>query len=1255
MPRDIPYVGVTYSPQTKPNSDWYLRSVVKGNTVSPTTTAPNPMFSNITNRTYSFSTRRGTTYELGRIESGECQLSVNNSDGLFDPNNSASAYYPNVKPYRPLAINCAYPITGNILNDTNLAPAISADAPDSYGDNKISVGKNDGDFELGVISNWYTSGTATITTSSISPFAGAWFAIVSSPNNTSYAYLDVPVVAGKQITVSLYYQSAVAAQISVLDGGLGSSIIASTTLAIAGTWTRASVTLTPTSPKITVRVGYLAASATVSIDNVQVEFGASASTYTTTGSTIYNLFNGFVERYPQTYQAPNRGQVNMYATDSIASLSQNTLVSPYEALILQDKALYYYPFNDPNDSGIALNKSLYGQNAMELSQSGSGGVLNFGETSAVEGIPNVAATNISIANNTTNFVGNDWVAGVWQPGLFMSTNNVQNVDLTNGRTFTFTFWVNWQPETTLGGNVIFHAHSATQWNSNKQGLVVTVANNFSGTVSGIEANLYDKNGNVVLTLFENLNLLTIAGWRMYSVELSYSGVTATTGTYQMFVRTETPTGISPVTSATVSYIPIQSFSFFGLNTADSTIAQNIANFSVHDSLIPNFDDYVRAGKGLYGDTTGTRLKDFINNYSGMDYLPYVTDAGKSAMQYAPTYGIPLGDYVQTINDTEGGYWFVDGEGFLTFKDRWNRLQKLNPSVTFGDGTGEVPYDGGELVINYDPTYVLNDVTVTRKNGITAVVQDTQSVADYFPRSYNRVTEGTSDSQTVDMANFLLSRYKQPNSRPETITLTPARNPAIWATALSLEIGDYVRVNKRPLGATALSIDCFIEQVEHSFDGQTGDWITRVTVSPAISRYWNLSTIQATTTGAAVAGNLVLNKTGASDPDLTNPRDIIAGQMLQYTISGTTYVDVVAGAITETATTVTVPVFRVGTFTQSTNTIKSSMLKSFIPVDFVYSAGFDSNFGILTNQNLLSAGFTKFLVNGELMDGAIISGPDFDNSTLNPTVRAQNNTQQFVQGSTSEFGNITLVMSHTASHLSGSTVYGVNASLGGNVPAGTIVTEYLPNQTTRLPYAPFNYSLLNSSSTLGSFTNTLASGTISTITPVSGIKYNNAKLNPLIDQGNNYPSSNLTTGQILSFYNGTAIESFAIVNVSSPNLDGTFYLTGYKIIDSGQTLTIAKSIDDVTINCSGNVTASAILINNEFMQVTAGSGTATLTVTRGTPDAAVWSVLTKSRHYQYDKIYTIVNAGLTNLYAIGNAVIEGYNVSTPVIGTTKLGY
>jgi hypothetical protein len=110
------------------------------------------------------------------------------------------------------------------------------------------------------------------------------------------------------------------------------------------------------------------------------------------------------------------------------------------------------------------------------------------------------------------------------------------------------------------------------------------------------------------------------------------------------------------------------------------------------------------------------------------------------------------------------------------------------------------------------------------------------------------------------------------------------------------------------------------------------------------------------------------------------------------------------------------------------------------------------------------------------------------------------------------------------------------------------------------------------------------------------------------------------------------------------------------VDSGQYLNAAITPDGTTVTCSAAVTASAILIGMEFMQVTAGSGTTTLTVTRGTPDAAVWAVLNKSKHNLYDRIYTVVNAGMTSTHAANDVVFEGYSPTDSVkTGTARLAF
>lgn len=49
-------------------------------------------------------TRAGKQYELDRNEAGEARLVLKNSDGRFDPTNTASPYWPNVKPMRRIRI-----------------------------------------------------------------------------------------------------------------------------------------------------------------------------------------------------------------------------------------------------------------------------------------------------------------------------------------------------------------------------------------------------------------------------------------------------------------------------------------------------------------------------------------------------------------------------------------------------------------------------------------------------------------------------------------------------------------------------------------------------------------------------------------------------------------------------------------------------------------------------------------------------------------------------------------------------------------------------------------------------------------------------------------------------------------------------------------------------------------------------------------------------------------------------------------------
>lgn len=52
----------------------------------------------------SLTTKRGRTYELADMNDGESTFSFDNDDRTFDPTNTAGAYYPNLKPMRPIRL-----------------------------------------------------------------------------------------------------------------------------------------------------------------------------------------------------------------------------------------------------------------------------------------------------------------------------------------------------------------------------------------------------------------------------------------------------------------------------------------------------------------------------------------------------------------------------------------------------------------------------------------------------------------------------------------------------------------------------------------------------------------------------------------------------------------------------------------------------------------------------------------------------------------------------------------------------------------------------------------------------------------------------------------------------------------------------------------------------------------------------------------------------------------------------------------------
>lgn len=74
----------------------------------PLTALASNTWTDITAYVFSFTTRRGRSDALGRMEAGTATVVLDNSDRRFDPTFTTSPYYPNVVPMRKIRIRATY-------------------------------------------------------------------------------------------------------------------------------------------------------------------------------------------------------------------------------------------------------------------------------------------------------------------------------------------------------------------------------------------------------------------------------------------------------------------------------------------------------------------------------------------------------------------------------------------------------------------------------------------------------------------------------------------------------------------------------------------------------------------------------------------------------------------------------------------------------------------------------------------------------------------------------------------------------------------------------------------------------------------------------------------------------------------------------------------------------------------------------------------------------------------------------------------
>ena len=795
----------------------------------------------LTDRTTgSIGTQRGRQYELDQVQAGTLSATFMNPDGALDPLNTGGPWAGHIAPYQSVSVRMQYPATINLLTQ------LQASGGDYGG---FPAGTALDSDNTGVYTRVDSTGGVLATSPVVLPGSGGsvfQYAVPASAPLTPDARLCYvtrnAARPGRTYTMQLQVRNATASTTLALYAFIGwygtdqtapATYTYGTVQTLTGStsagWTQLTVTATAPASVYGMAAGVAlaavpAAACTAQVDGLQLEVGASASAYTLPGVT-YPVYAGFTERWPSTWDNEvTYGVVKPTGVDAFALLSQVTLSDPLTEEINNRNPRFLYKLDDPSSSKtFADSTGNYPPAPIESSKAGAATIA--------------PGTSITATNTTTGtYTGSSGTVTTWttsSPGSpnqtplsVISLSDAGIKGPTNPKAWTRMVAFRYTGPAITGGAVLW---SSFGWNDpgsaaivielNTSGMLQLTTRDINGTIANFTAaggtNCADGNWHLALVTFDIAN-----GW----LQVCQDGIQPNEG-YDI-----SPTGNSPFGLVVDSIGGL-------LDNARASGGNWGGDISfVAEFPTPFYENDITAIYGAWknsfaGDSTDARYQRILNwaGYQGNASLqPGLT----TNMGPAATDGQDALSALQDVVDTENGAHFVDRSGTVVFQSRAARYNATVPAYVFGErgDLGEWPYE--DIALDYDSTHLGNVVQVTQaETSQVFTATDAVSIAAYFPRTLTRTVNSASSGECQDAASYLLSRYRQPQPRVDSIKLHPGANPALWPVCLSLELGTRIRVMRRPFGAPPIQLDLYVENITWTFDDQNDAWL-ELQCSPA---------------------------------------------------------------------------------------------------------------------------------------------------------------------------------------------------------------------------------------------------------------------------------------------------------------------------------------------------------------------------------------------------------------------------------------
>lgn len=262
-----------------------------------------------------------------------------------------------------------------------------------------------------------------------------------------------------------------------------------------------------------------------------------------------------------------------------------------------------------------------------------------------------------------------------------------------------------------------------------------------------------------------------------------------------------------ITDIDISYEP----------TTSATADNSFCTISASDDFVLLANTATEADLTPSNELSGARV-GYILDLPEVNY-PVTRDIATGTAGLG-TYTISAGsnvlEYLQQVALAEQGYFYVAGNGDLTFTDRL-AATFTTVAASFSDDGTEIPYTS--LAILYGQEFLYNKIIVAREGGTPQVADDIDSQTE-FGISTLSLTGLLLDDDTAagELATDLLARYSQPQYRFDKIgTIYNTLTSAQQTTVSGLEIGDVIEITRSfPVGTPATVTKAYsIEGVTHS--------------------------------------------------------------------------------------------------------------------------------------------------------------------------------------------------------------------------------------------------------------------------------------------------------------------------------------------------------------------------------------------------------------------------------------------------------